>query len=44
MSVCMDRKQRVQLSLSPDVMERLSDEENMSAVVEEELRDRYDEL
>jgi hypothetical protein len=40
----MPDKRRINLSLSDDVVERLSEEDNMSAVVEEELRDRYDEL
>lgn len=42
MEIHMGRKQRVQLSLSEDVTDRLDQEDNMSAKVERLLREDYD--
>jgi hypothetical protein len=38
----MPNKRRINLSLSDEVVDRLSQEDNMSRVVEQELRDRFD--
>jgi len=42
MYVCMARKARLTLSLSRDVVDELDDEPNMSAVVDDLLRNHYD--
>lgn len=38
----MDRKQRLHLSLSPAVVERLEEKDNMSGFVDETLREKFD--
>jgi hypothetical protein len=38
----MPNKRRINLSLSDEVVDRLTQEDNMSAVVEQELRDRFE--